>query len=65
MLNILSLSGLNALVLLQCLISLGTWSVVNVSADVNDFRLISQDIGRVSRKEVSLPSFDVVNYLLK
>ena len=33
----LSLSGPKALVLLQLLIPLITWSVVNVTADVNDF----------------------------
>ena len=51
--------------LLQLLISFITWSVVNVSADVNDFRIISLDTIRVSRDEVCLPSFDVVNCLLK
>ena len=38
-----------------------TWSVVNVTADINDFRFISLDTIR----EVCLPSFDVVNCLLK
>ena len=51
--------------LLQLLIPLVTWPVVNVSADVNDFRLISLDTSRVSREEVCLPSFGVVNCLLK
>ena len=53
------------LVLLQLLILLITWSVVNVTADINDFRFISQHTIRVSREEVCLPSFDVVNCLLK
>ena len=47
------------------LIPLITWSVVNVIADINDFRFISLDTIRVSRGEVCLPSFDVVNCLLK
>ena len=51
--------------LLQLLIPLVTWSVVNVSAEVNDFRLISLDTSRVSREEVCLPIIDVVNCLLK
>ena len=42
-----------------------TWSVVNVTAEVNDFRLISLDTNRVSREEVYLPSFEVVNCRLK
>ena len=53
MLNMLSLSGPNALILM--LIHVITWSVVNVTASINDFRL----------EEVCLPSFDVVNCLLK
>ena len=53
------------LVLLQLLNPLITWSVVNVTADINDFCFISQDTIRVSREEVCLPSFDVVNSLLK
>ena len=57
----LSLSGPKARVLLQLLIPLGTWSVVNVTAEVNDSRLISLDTNRVSREEVCLPSFEVVN----
>ena len=51
--------------LLQLPIPLVTWSVVNVSADVNDFSLISLETSLVSREEVCLPSFDMVNYLLK
>ena len=56
--KILSLSGSNALVLLQLLIPVITWAVVNVTADINDFRFISLDTSRVSREEVCLPSFD-------
>ena len=40
-------------------------AVVNVTADINDFRFISIDTSRVSREEVCLPSFDVVTCLLK
>ena len=57
----LSLSGPKARVLLQLFIPLVSWSVVNVTAEVNDFRLISLDTNRVSREEVCLPSFKVVN----
>ena len=63
--KMLSLSGPNARVLLQLLIPLVIWSVVNVTAEVNDFRLISLDTNRVSREEVCLPSFEVVNCRLK
>ena len=59
------LSGPKALVLLQLLIPLVTCSIVNVSADVNHFRLSSLDTSPVSREEVCLPSIDVVNCLLK
>ena len=61
----LSLSGPNAWVLLQLLIPLVTWSVVNVTAEVNDFRLISLDTNRISREDVYLPSFEVVNCQFK
>ena len=61
----LSLSGPKARVLLQLLIPLVTWSVVNLTAEVNDFRLISLDINRVSREEVCLPSSEVVYCRLK
>ena len=54
-----------ALVLLQLLIPVITWSVVNFTADINDFRFISLDTNRVSREEVCLPSFDVVKCLFK
>ena len=57
----LSLSGPKARVLLKLLIPLVTWSVVNVTAEVKDFRLISLDTNRVSREEVCMPSFEVVN----
>ena len=33
------------------------WGVVNVTAEINDFRLISLDTNWVSREEVRLPSF--------
>ena len=61
----MSLSGPKALVLMQLLIPLITWSVVNVTTDINDFRFISLDIIRVSREDICLTSFDVVNCLLK
>ena len=54
-----------ALVLLEFLIPVITWSVVNVTADITDFRFISLDTSRVSREEMCLPRFDVVNCLLK
>ena len=41
--KMLSLSGPKARVLLLLLILLVIWSVVNVTAEVNDFRLISLD----------------------
>ena len=63
--KMLSLSGPKARVLLQLLIPLVTWSVVNVTAEVKDFRLISLDTNRVSREEVCVPSFEVVNCRLK
>ena len=61
----MSLSGPEALVLLQLLIPLVTWAVVNVAADINDFCFISLDTSRVSREEMCLTSFDMVNCLLK
>ena len=42
-----------ALVLLQLLIPLITWSFVIVTADINDLRFISLDTIRVSREGVS------------
>ena len=49
----------------KLLIPLATWSVVNVTAEVKNFRLISLDTNQVSREEVCLPSFEVVNCRLK
>ena len=63
--KMLSLSGPKDRMLLQLLIPLVAWSVVNVTAEVKDFRLISLDTNRVSREEVCLPSFEVVNCRLK
>ena len=54
-----------ARVVLQPLIPFVTWSVVNVTAEVNDFLLIFLDTNRVSRDEMCLPSFDVLNCRLK
>ena len=54
--KMLSLSGLKALVLMQLLIPFVTWSVVNVTAEIYNFRLLSLDTNRVSRDEVYLPS---------
>ena len=51
--KMLSLSGPKARVLLQLLIPLVTWSVVNFTAEVNDFRLISLDIKRLPGRSVS------------
>ena len=51
--------------LLQLLIPLVACSIVNVTADDNDFRLIYLDTSQVSWEEVCLSSFDVVNCLLK
>ena len=61
----LSLSGPKARVLLQLLIPLVTWSVVNVTDEVKYFRLISLDTNWVSLEEVCLPRFEVVNCRLK
>ena len=61
----LNLSDPMARVFLQPLIPLVTWSVVNVTAEVNDIRMISLDTNRVFRGEVCLPRFEVVNCLLK
>ena len=63
--KMMSFSGPKARVLLQLLIPLVTWCVVNVTAEVKDFRLISLDTNLVSREEVCLPSFEVVNCRLK
>ena len=61
----LSLTGPKALVLLQLLIPLVTWSVVNITAEANGIHLISLDINQVSLEEVCLFSFEVVNCRLK
>ena len=50
-LKVLNLSGSKARVLLQLLIPLVTWSVVNVTAEGNGLRLISLATIRVSREE--------------
>ena len=63
--KMLSLSGPKAWVLLQLLIPLVTWYVVNVTAEVKYFPLIFLDTNRVFREEVCLPSFEVVNCRLK
>ena len=63
--KMLSLTGQKVQVLLQLLIHLVTWSVVNVIAEVNDVRLISLDTNWVSREDVCLPSFEVVNCRFK
>ena len=44
----------DARVFMRLLNPLVTWSVVNVTAEVNEFRLISLDTNRVSREEVCL-----------
>ena len=49
--KMLSLSVPKARVLLQLLIPLVTWSVVNVTAEVKDLCLISLDTNRVSREK--------------
>ena len=63
--KMLSLSGPKARMLLQLLIPLVTWFVLNVTAEVKDLPLISLDTNRVSREEVCLLSFEVVNCRLK
>ena len=57
--ELVGMSRSKARVLLQLPIPLVTWYVVNVTAEVNDFRLISLDTNRVSREEVCLPSFEL------
>ena len=63
--RMLSLSGPKAREFMRLLIPLVTWSVVNVIAEVNKFRLTSLDTNRVSLEEGCLPSFEVVNCRLK
>ena len=57
----LGLSGPNALLFLQLLISLTTSSAMNDCAISNDFLLVSLVTSRVSPEELFLPSFDVLN----
>ena len=59
--NMLSLSGLKALLFLQLLIAFITMSDVNVRAISNGFLLVSFVTHRVSLEEVCLPSFEVLN----
>ena len=49
--------------LLQLLISLVTWSVMNITVDINAFRLIYLDTSQVSQEKMCLPGFDVVKIL--
>ena len=63
--KMMSLSSPKARVLLQLLIPLVTWSVINVTAEINKFRLITLDTNRVSQEKVCLPIFEVVNCRLK
>ena len=63
--KLLSLSCPKAVVLLQLLIPVIIWSVVNVTADIDDFSLIFLYTSRVSQEEVCLQSFPVVNCLGK
>ena len=48
------------MVLMQLIIPLLTWSVVNVTADINYFSL---DTSQISWGDVCLSSFDVVDCL--
>ena len=61
----LSLSRPNALLFLQLLIALVTMSAVNVSSISIGFLLVSLVTNRVSLEEECLPSFEVLNCLLK
>ena len=62
--KMLSLSGPNALLFLQLLISLVTISAEKVSAISIGFLLVSLVTNRVSLKEEYLPGFEVLNCLL-
>ena len=62
--KMLSLSGPNALLLLQLLIALVPMSAVKVSAISIGFLLLSLVTNRVSLEEECLPSFEVLNCLL-
>ena len=53
--KMLSLSGPKARVLMQLLILLVTWSVVNVTVEVNEFHLISLYINRTPGKKCVCP----------
>ena len=57
----MSLSGANALLFLQLLITLVTMSAVNVYAISIGFLLVSLVTNRVSLEEEYLPSFEVLN----
>ena len=46
-------------------IPLVTWSVVNVTTDINDFLIITLYASWVSRQEECLSSLDVENCLIK
>ena len=59
--EMLSLSGPNAVLFLQLLIAFITRSAVNVRAISNGFLLVSLVNTRVSLEEVCLPSFEVLN----
>ena len=68
----LSLSGSKAQVFLQIFLSLLTWYVVNVTAELDGFYAIATNrvsislyTNRVVREEVCMPSFEVVNRWLK
>ena len=63
--KMLSLSGPNAFLFLQLLISLITRSAVNVCAISIGFLLVSLVTNWVSLEEVCLPSFEVLNCWLK
>ena len=56
-----SLSGPNALELLHPLIAFLTSSVENCVASVSDFLLVALTVFLVSRDDLWIPSFDVVN----
>ena len=62
--KMLSLSGPNAVLFLQLLISLVTMSAVKVSAISIGFLLVSLISNRISLEEECLPSFEVLNCLL-
>ena len=46
-----------------CYVCVSCESVVNVTVDICDFRLMSLDTSRFSREDVCLPNLDVVNCL--